>query len=394
MISKETPIVLTIAGSEKRFTSEARLQEFLQKRREFWSQFDFGGLQSPFRSIESTIDQNTAYKNFWSDYQRHSDINRLRSDINLSFSRLPPHTESEAKIIEKIYQTEGREIAAGALLAMIGHETPLNMQNKVLIEGVFAFFLHKSGFTKMGLAPHRASLAEILAEQADEFEKHVAETEDLQSVLKSIRARADLAIENQASWTRESQAEFARNASALITDKISELERTEEAYLEAMKLDRPRAYWSEKGDGHRTKANKYRWRMFTSLSVSGLVAIAGLIVLFHVSIDLITSNPETEWPISLFLLLTGMGFVGVSVLFWINRLIIRLFLSELHLAMDAEERVTMIESYLALNTEIDFPAEQRELVLRTIFRPTQDGIVKDDAAADPNLAALLGRFKA
>jgi hypothetical protein len=49
----------------------------------------------------------------------------------------------------------------------------------------------------------------------------------------------------------------------------------------------------------------------------------------------------------------------------------------------------MIESYLALSKTGTVEDKRRELVLAAIFRPTQDGIVKDDAASDPTLVGLL-----
>ena len=60
-------------------------------------------------------------------------------------------------------------------------------------------------------------------------------------------------------------------------------------------------------------------------------------------------------------------------------------------AMDAYERTTMVLTYLALAIDGKVSDQERHLVLQSLFRPTADGLVKDDASIDSNLAALSGR---
>jgi hypothetical protein len=66
-------------------------------------------------------------------------------------------------------------------------------------------------------------------------------------------------------------------------------------------------------------------------------------------------------------------------------------MSEHHLAVDSEERATMVKTYLALTEKNAADEKERALVLASLFRPTSDGIVKDDAAPDMSPAALLSR---
>ncbi len=64
---------------------------------------------------------------------------------------------------------------------------------------------------------------------------------------------------------------------------------------------------------------------------------------------------------------------------WGIRLIVRMFLSHLHLATDAAERVVMTQTYLSLLDGKHLPNdEDRKLILQALFRPTSDGIVKDE----------------
>jgi len=64
---------------------------------------------------------------------------------------------------------------------------------------------------------------------------------------------------------------------------------------------------------------------------------------------------------------------------WVTRLSAKIFISNLHLRTDADERVTMIQTYLALLREGSGPMdEERQLILQTLFRPSSTGFIKDD----------------
>jgi hypothetical protein len=87
-----------------------------------------------------------------------------------------------------------------------------------------------------------------------------------------------------------------------------------------------------------------------------------------------------------------LGVFITSIVFWAGRILTRLYLSELHLGIDAQERAVMAQTYLALTAEGTVGEEQRSLVLAGLFRGTSDGIVRDDAAPDLGLAALVSRL--
>lgn len=78
------------------------------------------------------------------------------------------------------------------------------------------------------------------------------------------------------------------------------------------------------------------------------------------------------WKIGSFVLLA-------TLCFWFIRLLVRIFLSNLHLENDASERVTMVKTYLAFIRDGGLPkGESISTVLAALFRPTGDGIVKDE----------------
>jgi hypothetical protein len=79
---------------------------------------------------------------------------------------------------------------------------------------------------------------------------------------------------------------------------------------------------------------------------------------------------------------------------WGVRLVVRMFLSHLHLATDAGERVVMARTYLSL-LEGDRLAskEDRQLILQALFRPASDGIVKDEGIPPSALEFLTRQSK-
>jgi hypothetical protein len=80
----------------------------------------------------------------------------------------------------------------------------------------------------------------------------------------------------------------------------------------------------------------------------------------------------STWKIGSFILLATLGF-------WVIRILVRLFLSHIHLENDAAERVTMAQTFLALKRDSALSGtEHIGTILAALFRPTGDGIVKDE----------------
>ena len=87
--------------------------------------------------------------------------------------------------------------------------------------------------------------------------------------------------------------------------------------------------------------------------------------------------------------LSSIFLLFVTVLFWIGRVMVRIYLSDHHLSIDAKQRATMAETYLGLIQENVADEKDRNVILTALFRPTTDGIIKDDAAPALSLAGLL-----
>jgi hypothetical protein len=192
----------------------------------------------------------------------------------------------------------------------------------------------------------------------------------------------------------------------------SELDNIKNTYDQHMAIAAPVDYWEAKRTKHRN---------LTLISGVAFIIGVGSVGLFlsskmqsiSAALKLATSNPQpvaasanqaassvqaaSQMPVTVSSAITTWEiatFVMVAVLcFWILRLLVRIFLSNMHLENDAAERVTMAKTYLALIRSDGLSKEGNiDAVLAALFRPTGDGIVKDEGLP-PSMMEFLTKLK-
>lgn len=146
-----------------------------------------------------------------------------------------------------------------------------------------------------------------------------------------------------------------------------ELEKFREVIKKDIALKAPSEYWRGKAKAHRRNA------------VFFFVVLTSLMLCFGWSVANIfpTLIPQAGKE------LPSYGYVVAIVIlatlaFWVLRIVARLFFSQTHLTQDAQERVTMVTTYLALVETGKFQAGDLAAVLNALFRNASDGIVKDE----------------
>ena len=167
----------------------------------------------------------------------------------------------------------------------------------------------------------------------------------------------------------------------------NELEATLRAFEVRMQLQAPVAYW-------RTRAREYRKAALWSLTILILfsaVSVVGLYWLYErAALHLPTDS--TAIPYAALFRASAFALLMTSIAFWAGRIILRIYLSARHLEMDAEERRTMITTFLALTKKASVSEEDRKFILAALFRPATDGIVQEESAPDTMFAALMGNI--
>ena len=154
-----------------------------------------------------------------------------------------------------------------------------------------------------------------------------------------------------------------------------------ESYNQKMAMRAPLSYWARKANDHK---NRRRW-VFWTLAIFAAISTMGLVFLL---IWLIEDYTTTVLPLPI----TGLIVVATGVALWIGRILVKLFLSNLHLEIDALERVTMVETYLSLLQEkAGFSEGDKKLILAALFRPANTGLLKGDLSS-PHWLGLLDTF--
>lgn len=153
----------------------------------------------------------------------------------------------------------------------------------------------------------------------------------------------------------------------------------ETVFREKMSLRAPVEYWEDRCTHHQERTTvSGRWAFGAMAVLTVFIGLVAAWVLHNLSPD---GKPEV-WRVSVLVL---VGVLGV----WATRLLVRMFLSHIHLATDAAERVVMVKTYLSLlESGKLFSDEDRKLILQALFRPASDGIVKDEGLPHPALDAL------
>lgn len=235
-----------------------------------------------------------------------------------------------------------------------------------------------------GLTQDIKSFSDAFSEQLSRWDNmltdlHTSKSADLESILARIS-------ENH-SHQQQTYGQYHSDWVAFRKQSDDELKALKETYNEHMSLAAPITYWSVRKRYHRCMA--WFWGSFFLSSL--LAGAAGTIFMSFYLLGLHDLIPDAIAPttqVSINQYWERLATVGVIFTFtaWLLKVLSRLWLSNLHLATDADERVTMVKTYLAmLKRKTGIKDEDRSLVLAAIFRPCSTGLLK----VDPIAHALL-----
>ena len=165
----------------------------------------------------------------------------------------------------------------------------------------------------------------------------------------------------------------------------SELEATLRAFEVRMQLQAPVKYWKTRALEYRTAA---RWSL-TVLILFSIASVTSLYLLYETAASHLPTD-STAIPYAALFRASAFALLMTSIAFWAGRVMLRIYLGARHLTTDAEERRTMITTFLALTKRASVSDEDRKLILAALFRPGTDGLVKEESAPDTVFAALMG----
>lgn len=215
----------------------------------------------------------------------------------------------------------------------------------------------------------RAELAQTIEEANAKIHERISFLQDLENQSQDFLGEADKTFTE---LMRANSADLAKK----LEDVQAELEGFKDQVKKAISLKGPISYWEEKATTHKDRAANALW---------GLLAV-GIISGIGIYVSVTTLSEKFAKISEINVLHSALLVVAITAWLWTVKTILRSYLSNTHLMNDAEERLAMTKSYLALQ-ESDKPLNDSTIapVLAALFRPAGDGIVKDEA---PPLAIL------
>lgn len=229
------------------------------------------------------------------------------------------------------------------------------------------------------------------------FSLHVAKSSRVKERFESWKLDCEQKAKNyfRELEKRANLFESERRSNHEVTaDRFSELEARYHKHLE---YQRPVYLWASRARMHRENALAAKFIFW------GLVFVS---IVFAASVSIYAGGPIAESfnrtvcdrggceEVFFFKgpLIVSSLLLVTSLLLWLIRLQNKIHLSERHLYLDAQERTAFAETYLALRSNKDVGEDNEAIVLGSLFRPTQDGIIKDDdGGLDVSMAAVIAK---
>ena len=362
-------------GSVLAFTSDEDFRSFVAREREFWEwlRSAAGGHQAfrgPAGHIAHRLSELSAIGDRLAalpddEVVRADTLNELTSSLHALATEgsWAPATDPRAQYARSL-AAAGPDPLVGAFtwLAFTKPQAlPVNAPQA--IQGVINAWLYEHGLSAERAAAEKQALSEarsewdgFSSESKEEFSTFRSDFRDLQTRIAGLNKAQEERFES------------------LLKQSGEALKSISETYDAKLALQAPVEYWQKRADDHKKRAKSFAW-VFALGVVIVLVALGVVSSVVLPELSSGTLGGDGEMPYGRIALLIALG--GLFV--WPIRIVSRLLLSNLHLWTDAEERVTMVKTYLSLlRSDSGLDDSDRTLILNAMFRQSATGIVKDD----------------
>lgn len=201
-----------------------------------------------------------------------------------------------------------------------------------------------------------------------DFNNEVQDANQLNEKTKELIERWEEQVTEQTAELGMSKTQFKDSFTKTYNDSKDDLERLTRTYDDKLALHASVRYWGIQQKQHQGKVKAYG----IALVIIVLIVIIGLVAFSNIVLD------QSFSDIKVSKLLTAAVLTTFGI--WAVKILANIFMSHMHLSTDAQERRTMMHTYLALSRKGHGPKdEDKQLILQTLFRPSTSGMVKEDA---------------
>lgn len=169
--------------------------------------------------------------------------------------------------------------------------------------------------------------------------------------------------------------EFQSSMDTWKEQKQAQLNDLEETYKNKLSLEAPEKHWHICSKEYREKAKSWTWVLIVAVLVL-ICSLAGLVMVIHdYSLDTIQEIP-----------FVSKSFILISIIsffVYIIRVLIKIVMSNHHLATEYEQKAALTRFYQALTKAgTDITKEERIIIIHSLFSKTETGLVKTDSSND------------
>jgi hypothetical protein len=352
-----------------------------QSNHSFRSAIEFGReqLNRAANTIQSHLPQETAAPD---NFQQQ--VQNIQNYLNDVFRvRQFPHSSTPLAFrVDQIRQRDMSEAQAYLFANIPWNGAMFDGRDTASWRGFIEGLSEKFGLLPASEERHQAakrSMDALLESTAQTLGEKISAYGELHRNYDELATKiADAEARHQTDFAALIEASQKKHDEAVEAHQV-EMKALQKTFSEAMALRAPVDYWNERKSHHERRSKVTGRFAFGSMAV---LAVGLGVIAYWVLSNLTPDGKPEAWRVAV------IGLVGVLGV-WAVRLIVRLFLSNAHLATDANERVTMVKTYLALMEADKLPTDDdKKLILQALFRPASDGMVKDEGLPHPALEFL------
>lgn len=313
------------------------------------------------------------------DNEKTAHFESLKSNIENHYlgEQIIHSTSSEGLFLKKLTDSDV-VVACYALGYFVNRPPNLNQENMKAIKGYNDAWAFSNGFKANSASKEALDILQSQwIENVDELKLNKKQIEEnFTKLYEATKDDAHNKISEYEDLLRDKEAQLE----SFMSDSNERLKNIEDAYDKKMSLQASVDYWGNRESFHKLEAQKYtghasKFGILGFLVIVFVVILAGNYDIANLSIN--SKNFKISdlpfWGISTII-------IFISLFIWIERIFVRLILSNVHLATDAGERVVMAKTYVAMLREGQAPKDDdRKLILASLFRPNVTGIINDDA---------------
>lgn len=231
-----------------------------------------------------------------------------------------------------------------------------------------------SNFTQTVVNPVTEQLNQLSSEANEKYSEIVKFSEEQYSKIKQEVDAKSLEL-----------IEFQDKLNAWQADKQAKLSDLEETYNIKLSFEEPEKLWNKRANEYRTKA-KY-WSIGLGVfSTLMIIAASGLVfMLYQYPIGITSKIP-----------FISQSFIFISVisfLIYIIRVLIKIVMSNHHIATEYEQKAALTRFYQSLTySGINIDKDERLIIVSALFSRVETGLIKTEGVSDSEaLLAVIAK---